>query len=110
MRAFSRRGSPLGDHPVGRPPDRVAPAMTGLRGFADLGFIDFHPQAGAGQAMDKTVLIFEDIRIDQVVQQIAALIVMNPQALLLDKSIWRAEIDLQAGGETDRPERTMRSD
>src|SRR5687768_9287806 len=84
--------------------------MAGLRGFADLGFVDLDAEAGLSEEMHKTVAVIEHRRVHEIVEQVAALVVMNAERLFLDEGIRRAEIDLQTRGETNRTERTMRRD
>ena len=57
-------------------------------------FIDFNPKPGKLRAQYIPVLVFEHTLIHKIIQQIGTFIIMDPQALLLDKCILGAEVKL----------------
>ncbi len=63
--------------------------------FADFGFVYVNSQPRPGQTGNITIFVMKYRRVHQIIQQIRPLIVMNSQALFLNKSIGRAEVQLQ---------------
>lgn len=57
-----------------------------------------------------TVTVGKDGRIGDIIQQVISLIIMDAEALFLNDRIIRRRIYLKAGGKSDWPKRTMRSD
>ena len=89
-------------------PDRIAPAMPlpGLLG--NYLFIEFDPQSRSPRDLHITVRTAEYAGVCEVIEQVAALIVMDPQALFLNKGVVADGVNLQAGSQSDRTQWTMR--
>ena len=77
--------------------------------FLQQRFVDLDTQSRAGQPPNMAIDEHEDRRVDEVVEQIVAgVVVVDAQALLLDQEVRRGEGDLQARRERDRPQRAVR--
>ena len=69
--------------------------------FGHFFFVDLDAQTGSGGQGDKAVLIVEDLGIGQIIQKVAALIVVDAQGLLLNEGVGRGGVQLQTGGQRD---------
>jgi hypothetical protein len=64
-------------------PDRVAPTMSLSGPFAHELLVDLDAQAGAVRDGDHALVVGEDGRVGQVVQEVVAGVVVDAEALLL---------------------------
>src|SRR5262245_40705838 len=102
--------SPFGETPIGVPPRRCPPAHRTVRSSPYCGFVALHAQPGLSGWVDIAVADFEDRAVDEIIQQIVADVVVNPEALLLNDRVRRGEVDLQASSQRDRAERAVRGE
>lgn len=101
---MEKERSPFGDGAVKIPPDGIFPVVLLFGSALEHRLIGIDAQAFAGGKFDESILVGEDRRILDVVEQIAALIVVNAEALLLDEDVGGAAIDLHTGCECHRAE------
>ena len=78
--------------------------MAGFDGGADFFLVDLYAQTRPGEKRCEAFLVVEHARIDDVIEEVAALIVVNAKALLLNKRIGRTKVHLEGGGEAERAE------
>src|SRR5690606_15760457 len=90
------------------PPEGIFPIVPYLRHLPDMLLIDFQSQTRPFRDFHIAVIIFKYILIDDVVQQVAALVVMDPQTLFLYKGIVTGGVHLKAGCQRNWPQRAMR--
>ena len=69
--------------------------------------VDFDSQPWSGKFFNISFFIFKVSWVFKVVQKVGAFIVMNAQALFLDKGIRGTEIQLEAGCQCNGPQRTV---
>lgn len=81
-KAASSLRLPFGETAILMTPERIAPAMALPRHFDHMRLINLDTRAGTLRYFDKPVLVMEDILVGDVVQKVAALIVVNAKALL----------------------------
>ena len=88
-------------------PDRVAPAVADGRAFDHVFLVDLDAQARPVGDLHEALVIVEHARIAHVVEQVVALVVVDAQALFLDKRVVADRVQLQAGGQGDRAQRAV---
>ncbi len=84
--------------------------MSARVGGAYRGLVDLHAQAGRLPAADGAFGERERRAVDDVVEQFRVGVVVDADALFLDQEVGSREGDLQAGGERERPEWTVRGE
>ena len=100
-------GSPFGDTPVVMAPHWVVPVYVEFCAFTDVVDVNVDTETGAVRQVDVAIFVVEDRRVDEVVEDIIALVVVNVEALFLDERVRRDGIDLQTRRECNRPERAV---
>lgn len=59
----------------------------------DVLLVELDPQAGLGGHVDVALLVLEDVRVGQVVEDVTTPVVVNVKALFLDQCVRRAGVD-----------------
>jgi hypothetical protein len=101
---------PFRNGPVFPPPDGVFPIVADIRCPSHGFFIDLYPQPRTCRDVHEAVLVLEDSGILKIIVEFSALVVVNPQALFLNKRIRKARVQLKARRERNRSERTVNGD
>src|SRR5690606_10478402 len=101
--ASSWSASPLGKAAIGVTPDRITPAMPRLRPFDHVRLVDLDAQARPVGDLHEPILIVKNRWILDIVKQVVAFVVVNPEALLLDEGVVADAVQLQAGCQGNRP-------
>jgi hypothetical protein len=70
--------------------------------FLQVDLVDFNPKPGSVGDLHEPVLVIEDVGIREVVKYVASLVVVDVEALFLDKGVRRDRIDVDTGAEGDR--------
>jgi hypothetical protein len=89
------------------PPNRIAPPVADLGALGDIVLVDFDAQARASGNGDEAFRVVEHRPIRQIIEQVIADVVVDAEALLLNEGVVGTPVDLQAGGERNRAERTV---
>ena len=77
------------------------PIMSLCIHLTDIFFVYIYTKTRFSQQITIAILPSENFRIIQIIEKIIACIIVDTGALLLNKSVWSTEINLEAGSKCD---------